>query len=310
MFEHKDYVSMIFKEKNFGKAAEKLHVSQPALSAMIKRLEKELGAPLFNRKTTPISLTPFGSAYLKSADIVTQLENQLKNRALEENSLLSGDLTICAFSLSLPYWTTKKIAAFHQKYPGIRLRLQNHNTLQAKMTVDAYQGDLLLSTKNMSPEKYIGLPLYHEQLVLAIPRKFPINRQFAAAQLTPFHLQEQLLREDSPAVSLKDFASAPFVLASKENYIRECADALFQEARIHPSIAIETASSSVALNFARLGCAAAICSHLLLTDGGWDSQLCLYKLNSRLARRTGYLYYRKGAYVTPAMEKFMAEMQA
>lgn len=50
MFRHKDYVECIYKERSFGKAAEKLHVSQPALSAMIKRLEKELGAPLFNRK--------------------------------------------------------------------------------------------------------------------------------------------------------------------------------------------------------------------------------------------------------------------
>lgn len=98
MFQHKDYVEAIYKEKNFGKAAEKLHVSQPALSAMIKRLEKELGAPIFNRKTSPISLTSFGAEYLKSASIVTDLEDRLKSMAYNENQLLSGELTLAGFN--------------------------------------------------------------------------------------------------------------------------------------------------------------------------------------------------------------------
>lgn len=308
MFEHKEYVERIYQERSFRKAAEKLHVSQPALSAMIKRLEKELGVPLFNRKTNPISLTSFGSEYLKSAGIVTDLESRLKNMAYEDRTALYGTLTLCAFSLALPTRIARKIAAFHASFPGIRLYLQNHNTLQAKMSMDSYQGDLLISTKNMDPEKYTGISLYQEHLVLVVPKRFSDTERFTDLQLDSKQISS-ILEPDCPALPLKDFQSVPFILASRENYIRECANMLFQEAQIHPPVEIETESSSVALNFVRLGCGATICSHMLLENTAYTNQLCVYKIKSRLAVRTGHLYYRRGAYLTPAMKKFIAWMQ-
>lgn len=305
MFEHKDYVEAIFQEKSFGKAAERIHISQPALSALIKRLEKELGAPLFNRKTTPISLTPFGAEYLKSAGIVTDLENRLKNMAYDVNALLTGDLTLCAFSLGISYRITEQIAAFHARYPQIRLHLQDHNTLQSKQMVDAYQGDLLLSTKPLSSDKYVRIPIYEECLVLVVPRAFTINEKYREKQLRPADLDKKILEPECPSISLSNFSKEPFVLATRQNYIRTCTDSLFQEVRINPPHPIDAESSAICLNFALLGSGCTICSHQLLAHMEYEDKVCVYKIRSPLAHRTGSLYYRKGAYVTPAMEAFI-----
>ena len=62
MFQGMDYVYEVYCEKSFSKAAEKLFVSQPALSASIKKTEKKIGLPLFDRSTSPIQLTPAGKS--------------------------------------------------------------------------------------------------------------------------------------------------------------------------------------------------------------------------------------------------------
>lgn len=305
MFEHKDYVEAIFQEKSFGKAAERIHISQPALSALIKRLEKELGAPLFNRKTIPISLTAFGAEYLKSAGIVTDLENRLKNMAYDTNSLLTGELTLCAFGLSIPYLITEQIAAFHKRHPQIRLHLQDHNTLQTKQMVDTYQGDLLLSTKPLDTAKYVKLPIYEEWLVLVVPGSFPLNQKYRTKQISPEDLESKILDPACPSLPLSPFAKAPFILASAQNYIRTCTESLFQEARINPPQPIDAESSAICLNFALMGSGCTICSNQLLAHMDYRDKVCVYKIKSPLAHRTGCLYYRKGAYVTPAMEAFI-----
>ena len=57
MTEYKDYVYSVYRHRNFSKAAQELHVSQPWLSSVIKKTERELKLPLFDRTTNPISLT-------------------------------------------------------------------------------------------------------------------------------------------------------------------------------------------------------------------------------------------------------------
>ena len=62
-----DYVYAVWQEKSFSAAARKLFVSQPALSASVRKVERELGLPIFNRSTTPLQLTDAGRAYIDAA---------------------------------------------------------------------------------------------------------------------------------------------------------------------------------------------------------------------------------------------------
>ena len=57
MFQGMEYIYTVYKEKSFSKAAKKLFISQPSLSATVKRIEKKIGAPVFDRSTKPVSYT-------------------------------------------------------------------------------------------------------------------------------------------------------------------------------------------------------------------------------------------------------------
>lgn len=66
MFNGMKYVYEVYKERSFSNAARNLYISQPALSGMIKKIEKNIGMPLFDRSTTPIQLTECGKKYIKN----------------------------------------------------------------------------------------------------------------------------------------------------------------------------------------------------------------------------------------------------
>ena len=63
MLKEMDYIYAVYEEKSFSRAAKKLFVSQPALSNMVKKAEKEIGAPIFDRSTIPLTVTPAGEYY-------------------------------------------------------------------------------------------------------------------------------------------------------------------------------------------------------------------------------------------------------
>ena len=76
---HMQYVLTVLKEGSFTGAAKKLYVSQPSLSQIIKADEANLGAPIFNRNTDPITLTPAGALYVKAAKQISTISTNLAN---------------------------------------------------------------------------------------------------------------------------------------------------------------------------------------------------------------------------------------
>ena len=77
------YVYTVYEEKSFSKAAERLFVSQPSLSAMVKKVESDYGITIFDRTTTPVSLTPEGEYYIHTAKRVLKLETDMRQHFRE-----------------------------------------------------------------------------------------------------------------------------------------------------------------------------------------------------------------------------------
>ena len=81
MFQGMEYVYEVYKEKSFSKAAANLFISQPSLSANVKRIEKRIGYPIFDRSTKPLQLTECGEKYIQAvAEIEANIE-RLKTEA-------------------------------------------------------------------------------------------------------------------------------------------------------------------------------------------------------------------------------------
>ena len=97
-----EYVYTVFQEGSFSKAAAKLYISQPALSAAIKKVETELyGVPLFNRGVNPVTLTPAGEFYIKAGLEIAEIEERIDAYFASSAGVRGGTLNIGSSSYFL-----------------------------------------------------------------------------------------------------------------------------------------------------------------------------------------------------------------
>lgn len=79
MLKESNYIYEVYRCRSFSKAAEHLFISQPSLSAMVKRVEKEIGMPLFDRSCNPIQLTDAGRFYISHVEKIRQIQTEMED---------------------------------------------------------------------------------------------------------------------------------------------------------------------------------------------------------------------------------------
>ena len=116
MLQGMDYVYAVWRERSFSAAARKLFVSQPALSASVKKVEAELGLPIFDRGRTPLQLTDAGRAYIESAERIFRIQRDLGRYCHDLAGLQSGTLSLGGTNFFASCFLPAMIQAFSQKY--------------------------------------------------------------------------------------------------------------------------------------------------------------------------------------------------
>ena len=79
MLKEMEYVYAVYEEQSFSKAARKLYLSQPALSAAVRRAEAEIHTPIFDRSTNPIRLTAAGSYYIDAVKRILDIRQEMES---------------------------------------------------------------------------------------------------------------------------------------------------------------------------------------------------------------------------------------
>ena len=306
MFHNKEYVYEVYKTRSFSKAAEQLHISQPALSASIHKIEEKVGAPIFERTTRPLSLTPFGVEYIQAIEKVFEIEECLHNISSTMNSVPSGTVTVSGSNLGINYLIPKRFTIFQKQYPEVTLRILEATTTRSKAMLDDGISDLMITNRPMDPQDYEKLVCYKEFLLVAVPKSYPINRQLVSKRLTIDELKNGFLPScHQKEVPLTAFRLEPFVLLMRENYLRTCCENMFSEADMIPHVALEVEKQSVALNFSNMGSGVTIVSDQLARSSINQDGLYFYKIQSAYAIRNTYVCYRRGRFITKAMQKLL-----
>lgn len=178
----------VAQELHFGRAAQRLHMTQPPLTQAIAGLERTLGLQLFDRTKRRVQLTPAGAALLPQVldllDRAQALPAQARAAAAGEvGRLRLAFVSTAGFGL-LPQW----VRGFRAQWPGVRLELIEATgdvQLQALARGDIDAG-LLLHTPGQAPPALQSLCVAQEPLVLAMPDRHPL------AQLPVLHLHDVL----------------------------------------------------------------------------------------------------------------------
>jgi LysR family hydrogen peroxide-inducible transcriptional activator len=173
------YVVAVARTRNFSRAAELCHVSQPSLSQQIQKLEDELGERLFDRMKREARLTPHGEAFLPRAVKILEEADAAKREAADAGSLLRGTLTVGVLPTIAPYLLPGAIAAFTAKFPGVQIVVHEDTTAHLLKLLLACEIDFALASRPIHDERLEVRELFSEELLIAMPPGHPLARKRA-----------------------------------------------------------------------------------------------------------------------------------
>lgn len=167
-----EYLIAVADEGSFRGAARRVDVSQPTLSAQIKKLEAQLGAQLLDRSGSPIRLTEVGEEVVRRARNLLRDAEQLRIAVATHRSTTSGTVRLGIFPTLAPYLLQHALAAMRVEFPDVTLLVTERKTDKLLGMLDAGELDAVLAAVPLggsTPTGLSQLPLFREEILLALP---------------------------------------------------------------------------------------------------------------------------------------------
>ena len=223
---------VVAKYKHMTKASEELHVSQPAISQAIKKLEEELGGALFVRSNKGMDLTKEGEMFYSYVSGALKLINDAENEFGSFKRLTKGELKIgCSASLT-KLVLLQALKEFHQDYPGIKINVVNE--LTSNLISDLKLGKLDFVIFNESNIKEEGLEL---RKLKELKMGFVYN---------PKYFEDKI-------VNIEDLNYYPLILQKEASNTRKFLDNLLLAKAIRLVPKMEVVSQDLIMEFANIG---------------------------------------------------------
>lgn len=171
------YVVAVAEERHFGRAAEHCHISQPALSAQIRKIERVIGAKLFERNRRRVLLTSVGERIVSQAQTVLWEADRLDELARSADGVLAGPLRLGLILTLGPYLLPHLLGPLREQYPDLELILTEGLTEQLLEALRAGRLDAVLFTPLRDTTGVELEILFFEPFLLAAPSSHPLSTQ-------------------------------------------------------------------------------------------------------------------------------------
>ncbi len=266
------YFIAICEEGNMSRAAIRLFVAQPSLSEQVRKLEQELGTPLFVRLPRRLVLTPAGETFRVHATRILE-EVDLVQSHIDEVSAQSGqEIRVGVLPTLGSRLFPTVIAEFRRTNPGVRIELREENSS--------------LSVKHLLSERELDVG------VLRLDGKLPSHLEAS------FFLREPLVALVGPGhllarggeVSLEEIAEEPFITLKAGYGLRELVMNVLKEAGVTPNITVEVSQLDFLIGLVEAGMGITMLPQLAVARERRVTQL---QISDRHAFRELYLVWRK-----------------
>ena len=306
--EPSDYVYEVYKAKSFSAAAKKNFISQPALSAIVKKIEKNLGVTLFDRSTLPISLTDAGKVYISAIESIRSIKKKMMEELSDVNELKTGTLVVSGENFVTSFITPQIIMKFSELYEGINVEIVESNSPDLRKLLLTDNIDLLIA-HDFDKDLYSCQPLFDEMILLAVPNNFKINESLKDYSLTLDELKKgKHFCSDCPVVGIDKFGEENFILMKKGNDMQRRAQIIFEEAKFEPKIRITLDQLITSYNLTRAGMGVTFITDMLAIYSN-DNSCLFYKLDTQNIKRSMFIGYKKNRYLTKSCRAFIQVAQ-
>jgi DNA-binding transcriptional LysR family regulator len=294
MLKNMGYVYAVYLNKSFSKAAEELYISQPALSAAIKKVEEEIGLPIFDRSNNPVQLTLAGEYYIESIEKIMKIEKEMRTHfdSLQNNN--RGTINVGGASFFCAYTLPTIVQEFKMHYPDYTVNLLEANADDLMKCLRSGIVDIILDVEKRDPKILDSFVWAEEQILLAVPRAYEVNDKLEKYRLTFEDVGSgQYMNPTYPKVNLKEFENEIFLLLKKGNDMYQRGLKMCRKAGFTPNVsmyldqlltAYHIACNGKGITFVRAG----VTRCLEPTNN-----LFFYKIDDENSVRNIMLYYKK-----------------
>ena len=306
MLQGMHYVYEVYKEMSFSKAAHNLYISQPSLSAAVKKAEEKVGFPIFDRSTNPIRLTALGKEYIKVAEQITQIESDFENYISDFNDMRTGSLSIGATNLYASYLLPPVLTRYTEKYPLIKIDLVEDSSQELAQKLLAGKLDLIIDNTALDRDVFDSQLYEEDHLVLTVPRRFRSNEAAAPWALTAGQIcRKEHLDPAVEEVPLHLFQNDPFLLLTNGNDTRQRADCICLKNAFSPKIRLELEQQITAYHLTCAGMGISFNGDSTIAMAPKNEDLVYYKLDPVNATRKIQCYFKRNRYMTRAAREFL-----
>ncbi len=171
-----EYIVAVYRLRHFAKAAEQCGVTQPTLSAMIQKLEKELGVKLFERSSQQVTPTPIGKLVVEQAWKVLSRANKIKDIIAEEEHSLMGTFKIGILPTIAPYLLPRFFTKLEKENPNIDFHIIEMKTADIKKALNRGEIDAAIAVRLDELDIYNQETIFYEQFIAYVAKSDPLYK--------------------------------------------------------------------------------------------------------------------------------------
>ena len=238
------YFVAVADEGSFSRAAAKVRVAQPSLSQQIRKLEAEVGQPLFDRLPRSVVITEAGRCLLEYARQILASLGDARRCVDELKGKIAGDVAVGAIPTIAPYVLPELVVTFQKHYPDVTLHIVEDVTAGIARRIEAGELDVALaSTCQKSPTLQIER-LGNEPLLALVPEEHPLVKQ--------------------TVITFDDLKSQRFLLLHEMHCLSQQVHHLLESRRLHPEIALAGSQLSTIANMVAAAIGVSIVPQMLV----------------------------------------------
>ena len=308
-----NYIKKIAEAGSISVAAEQLGISQPALSAYLKKVENELDAVLFDRNRQPLELTEAGVVYMEYLEKQSVLQKELTQNLADIESLDTGDVTVGGASFFNIAYLPGAVAKFASDYPGVNIEIIDGKVPELVTTAQKGNLDLFITPVADEPDRFCYEELLKEKIFLAVPEDWEINEIIKDKAVNAAGgLPKSGNFEDVPLLNAEEFSALcrnTFIVLKADQDLGRRMESLFEKFGCRPARVITAEQTMTTLNLTQNGVGVSMITESSIRNCGLAKLPMLYMIDPEMCTRKMYIAYPRNRYISRAAKKFITALK-
>lgn len=288
------YTLQIAAERNFSRAADKLHIAQPSLSQQLSKLEKELGVLLFQRNTSSVELTHAGEKFVEQAQAIIDAVELLRQEMSDISQLRTGRVVVGSMPITGAHLLPHVLPVFKSKYAEVEITLLEDSSMNLEKLTASGQTDLSLLSLPLEIPTLAYEVLGEERIDLAVPPEHPLAARSVLGIRTSLH----------------ELKNEPFIVLKEGQGFRKMTVELCREAGFEPQIVFESNNMETVQSLVATGMGVTLVPHFIARAPRSEFVPVYLPLADPVPSRTLVVAYRRGRYLSRAAEAFIETFKA